>query len=211
MTNPFWLNFNQPSITPVILSIPAMDEQELRGINLIYETANDTTDAVLPDGDMGKSAFIGQYLSAMFSYYHVYRRALVFDTSALGPITITDVKLRLHCYDRDITGSDFDVVVQRDPAYVYPHDPIQTIDIDKTKYTETGNSKAASTFNVGNDPLGWNEIAIDPSWINTSTVTGLILRSSRDISVTAPSADPNNELLFLTIEETKTELLITYL
>jgi len=187
-------------------SFPVIDEQELRGSGAVYATIRNLADASL----MGENPNLGQYLTG--GNYQIYRRALIFDTSALGAVTVTAAKIRIHCYDIDIAGTDFDVVVQRDSTKACPSNPIVSTDYDRTKYNQTGNSKAASTFDVGLDPAGWNEIDVDPSWVNTSTVTGLMLRSSRDISGNAPANQPANELLFLTIGEglVKSELVVTY-
>lgn len=82
----------------------------------------------------------------------------------------------------DSSSTDFNIVLQNGMP-TYPHVPLQTGDYNKNHYS--GNGGSLNTVNFVN---GRNNITLtNLSWINASGLTKLCLRSSRDISGTAPT------------------------
>jgi hypothetical protein len=130
--------------------------------------------------------YIGQYKS-YGGLYGIERYAQIYDTSDLVTEIVSAVKLRIHCSAINIIGSDFDVVIQRNPTQTYPSIPIVVGDYNKNNYSGNGGSKTASAFSYGTDPEGWNDITLDPTWIIKNGYTRLMLRSSRDIDADTPT------------------------
>jgi len=125
---------------------------------------------------------IGQYLTAN---YRVARSFVFFNTSPLPDgAAIVEATLRLHGWQ--VTDADAWNVVIQEGMPTYPHDPLVGGDFNKTHYSSDGGSIVASSW-VAND---WNEITFNATgrgWINLTGDTKLTLRSSEDISATAPT------------------------
>ena len=133
--------------------------------------------------------YIGQSAGSSGNYY-IHRGMLFFDTYSI-PIgsTINSASLHLYGY-KDDSITDFTVTVQNGQP-IYPHYPMTTGDYLRTQYSGTGGTLATTGFILG----GWNIITLNPTglgWINMGGMTKLSLRSSRDISGTAPTY-PNTE------------------
>jgi len=88
----------------------------------------------------------------------------------------------------------------------YPHDPLETTDYNKTKYS--GNYGSLSTSEV---IIGYNNITLtDSSLVNTEGTTKLCLRSSRDIEGTSPDGT-EYVIVYFAEEEVHAPLLyVTY-
>lgn len=130
-----------------------------------------------------ETAYVGQKYD---SSYRVYRGALVFDTSILPETcTITAASLFLRGYPSgDKSDTDFGITI----VYGNPMgDTLSKYDYCYLlEYTESGGSLSTSSW-ADSD---YNEIALNSvgmGWIRTHTYTTFGLRSSRDISATAPS------------------------
>ena len=78
----------------------------------------------------------------------------------------------------------FDITIQNGQP-TYPHNPMQTGDYAKSHYSGNG-----GTLNTASFTSGYNAIRLDNlNWINKTGITKLCLRSSRDISGTAPTGN----------------------
>ncbi len=125
---------------------------------------------------------IGQY--KFKTTYYIYRSFLHFNTSALPSNAYFD-NATLSLYKRtDYSTTDFDITIQNGQP-TYPHDPLQTSDYNKSHYS--GNGGALNTANLTS---GYNPITLtNLTWINTTGITKLCLRSSRDINGIAPTGN----------------------
>lgn len=161
-----------------------------------YNSAWSTGDAA---DDAGKYLFVGQYHSYIGTVtkpggYTVYRSFLKFDTSVIPTdATITDAKLKLYG-DGNYSDTDFYIRIQKWTGDT----PIDTGDF--TAYD--GINYDDGTYNTS------NFIKDDYNTINISNFdiitkggyTKICLRSSRDISKTAPSLNTNEYVGFYTTE-----------
>ncbi len=116
--------------------------------------------------------------------YYVYRAVIPFDTSSLPEnAVITGATLYLYGYDADYSDTDFDLQVVR----AQPASHAALIPADYSELEETpGGSLNTATWQGHN---GVNPIRLTTegiSWINTSGITCLGLRSNRDINQTEP-------------------------
>jgi hypothetical protein len=118
------------------------------------------------------------------STYYIYRGFVLFNTSALPSNAYIDSAI-LSLYKKDdYSTTDFTITVQNGQP-TYPHNPLQTGDYDKGHYS--GNGGSLNTVNFVN---GRNNISItELGWINETGWTKFCLRSSRDISGTAPTSN----------------------
>jgi hypothetical protein len=123
---------------------------------------------------------IGQYKFKTTSY--IYRGFTFFNTSALPSNAYLD-NATLSLYKRtDYSDTDFDITIQNGQP-TYPHDPLQSSDYNKSQYSGNG-----GTLNTADFTSGYNQITLtNLTWINTTGITKLCLRSSRDISGTTPT------------------------
>lgn len=120
-------------------------------------------------------------------WHTIYRSFLFFDTSSIPDAAVIDAAyLGLYQYNSDV-DSAFDVVIQNGMP-TYPHEPLQLSDYNKAYYSSDGGSAAYGFFSG----VGYKEITLNATgegWIDVDGTTKLCLRSSRDISGTAPEAD----------------------
>ena len=88
--------------------------------------------------------------------------------------------------DKGITAAtDFDMTIQNGMP-TYPHDAFVNTDYNYTYYSGAGGNLSTAGFSTA----GYNAITLSAAgltWINTTGTTKLCLRSSRDISSTAPT------------------------
>lgn len=155
--------------------IPASMDGFNRNTNSTYLTCHDAATASESYSDV-ISAEIGQYTG-----YNIRRVFLQFDTHELSGLTVTNAVLCL--YGRsDQSTTDFNINVQK---WTEATDGISTADydgFDGTNYDD--NTFSTSSFSTS----AYNNITISTlSIINTTGVTTLCIRSSRDISSTAPT------------------------
>jgi chitodextrinase len=116
--------------------------------------------------------------------YYVYRTTIPFDTSSLPEnAVITSATLYLYGYDEGYSHTDFDLqVVQAHPA---SHAALVTADYSQFGAIPGGTLNTATwQGHNGVNPIRLNHEGI--SWINTSGITNLGLRSNRDINQIAP-------------------------
>ncbi len=152
---------------------------ELRSVNANYATARDASSGV----HNWALVVVGQENPAA-TYYIIERTYILFDTSSI-PLgaSITSAKLYLYGW-LNLSTTDFDVVIQNGQPD-YPHNPVVDADYDRTLYSGDGGSFNSSTYVDGYNLITLN--ADGRSWIQCGTTTKLCLRSSRDISNTAPN------------------------
>ena len=131
------------------------------------------------------TTIVGSYYS-MWTHY-VSRAYVFFDTSTLPDgAVISAAKLGLYGAS-DLSATDFNITVQNGQP-TYPHDPVQKADYDKSKYSGDGGTFGTAGFSTA----GYNELTLNAdgrNWINKAGVTKFCLRSSRDISGTAPAGN----------------------
>ncbi len=126
---------------------------------------------------------IGQrWFSGLPGTYYIYRGFVFFNTSALPNNAYLD-NATLSIYKKDdYSTTDFDITIQNGQP-TYPHNPMQSNDYNRNYYSGNGGSLNTSRFGSG-----YNAIALSNlNWINKTGITKLCLRSSKDISGTAPT------------------------
>jgi hypothetical protein len=125
---------------------------------------------------------IGQWKTGFPATYNIYRGFVYFNTSAIPTNAYLDnATLSLYKKD-DYSTTDFDITVQNGQP-TYPHNPMQTGDYAKGHYMGNGGTMNTTGFTTGYNAIKLNNL----NWINKTGVTKLCLRSSRDISGTAPT------------------------
>ncbi|HWR64181.1 MAG TPA: LamG-like jellyroll fold domain-containing protein [Candidatus Thermoplasmatota archaeon] len=116
--------------------------------------------------------------------YTIYRGFVFFNTSALPSNAYLDnATLSLYKKD-DYSTTDFDITIQNGQP-TYPHNPMQSGDYYRNYYSGNGGSLNTGSFTSGYNAIRLNNL----NWINKTGVTKLCLRSSRDISGTAPTGN----------------------
>lgn len=125
---------------------------------------------------------IGQWKTGLPPTYYIYRGFVFFNTSTIPTNAYLDnATLSLYKKD-DYSATDFDITIQNGQP-TYPHDPMQSGDYNKNDYSGNG-----GTLNTSRFTSGYNDIKLtNLGWINRMGTTKLCLRSSRDISGTAPT------------------------
>ena len=148
--------------------------------NSSYSAAHDLSNAYFLD-DFANRLDTGQGLTA--SGFNIWRTALFFDTSSLpDTAVITSATLSLYGYLYAAqTGFDITVV---DGSLL--HDPLEVGDYGYLLNQTT----SGGTFNTsGFSTSGYNDIPLNATgmgWISRTGMTKFGLRSSRDITATAP-------------------------
>ncbi len=135
--------------------------------------------------DYGSTFSIGQRCESIGPpRYFIWRGFVYFNTSSIPSNDLIDsVTLSLY-KDCDFSSTDFDIVIQNGQP-TYPHSYLVPGDYNKNHYSGDGGS-----INTQNFSDGYNNITLNNySWINTSSITKLCLRSSRDINSNTPSGD----------------------
>jgi hypothetical protein len=118
------------------------------------------------------------------STYSIYRGFVFFNTSALPSNAYLDNATRSIYKKDDYSTTDFDITIQNGQP-TYPHNPMQSGDYAKSLYSGNGGALNTSRFGSGYNAIKMNDL----SWINKTGITKLCLRSSRDISGTAPAGN----------------------
>ncbi|MCX6664825.1 MAG: FG-GAP-like repeat-containing protein, partial [Euryarchaeota archaeon] len=133
------------------------------------------------------TSYVGQRKSG--STYYDYRNPIYFnvdwDLPALA--TLTGMSLNLYVTASYLGDTKY-LVIQNGTTAGYPHDPPEAGDYDKQYYGNDGGTKTSFSTNEYNAiPLN----ATGQSWIDFSgaTVTKFFLRTSTDISGTAPTGN----------------------
>ncbi len=116
--------------------------------------------------------------------YTIYRGFVFFNTTVLPSNAYLD-NATLSVYKKDdYSATDFDITIQNGQP-TYPHNPLQTSDYSKSLYSGNGGSLNTSRFSSGYNAIQLNDL----TWINKTGITKLCIRSSRDISGTAPTGN----------------------
>ena len=125
---------------------------------------------------------IGQWKTGFPATYNIYRGFVYFNTSAIPSNAYLDnATLSLYKKD-DYSTTDFDITIQNGQP-TYPHNPMQTGDYFRNYYSGNGGTLGTSRFTSGYNAITMSNL----NWINKTGITKLCLRSSRDISGTAPT------------------------
>ncbi|DAC72937.1 MAG TPA: hypothetical protein DSN98_02520 [Thermoplasmata archaeon] len=126
---------------------------------------------------------IGQKKISFPGTYYIYRGFVFFNTSALPSNAYLD-NATLSVYKKDdYSTTDFDITIQNGQP-TYPHNPMQSGDYYRNYYSGNGGSLNTGSFTSGYNAIKLNNL----NWINKTGITKLCLRSSRDISGTAPTS-----------------------
>lgn len=164
----------------------------IRNSDTDYDTVHDATDGDSVDTgeEEGCSPTVpaGQYRSGVSDKYYIYRIGLFFDTSVLAGKAVLTATLSIFVTQWRSGNRDFDIVVQSGMP-TYPHEPAVVEDYDRNLYS--GDYGSISSVGKPQYPpdgdRSWREIELnDVSIINTSGITKLLLRSSRDIAGSSP-------------------------
>jgi len=173
---------------PVVID-PTLTVYSISSDGYIYNSGtNYNTVQTASSGTVSSSGTyitIGQNKVANFPpTYYIYRGFAFFNTSALPSNAYLDnATLSLYKKD-DYSTMDFDITIQNGQP-TYPHNPMQTGDYYRGYYSGNGGSLNTSRFTSGYNAIPLNNL----SWINTTGITKLCLRSSRDISGNAPTGN----------------------
>ncbi len=124
---------------------------------------------------------VGQY----YDYQSwIYRSYFFFNTSSIpsGGV-ITSASFNIYVMGKYVSGSDFDVVIQKGDSG-YPHSDLQTFDFDQSKYSGNFGSLTVSSMTANS----FNNITVSnpDNLIVGQGTTSLCLRSSRDINQNSP-------------------------
>ncbi len=127
---------------------------------------------------------IGQKKVALGPTYYVYRGFVLFNTTSLPSNAYLDNAI-LSLYKKDdYSTTDFYLTIQNGQP-TYPHNPLQIGDYAKGYYSGNGGSLNTVNFMNGRNNISLTEF----DWINEAGITKFCLRSSRDISSTAPTGN----------------------
>lgn len=176
--------------------IPKTEGYLLTTTTVIYGTSSDAYLFYEPPGDystawtaMSATVYSGTVLNVgqrlfMVGWYNIFRDCLFFDTSVLPDnANITSAILSLYC-NNDYSAQNFNVTIQNGQP-TYPHDSVTTGDYFKDHYSGNGGQWDTNGYAAGYVNITLNADGRD--WIQKTTATKLMLRSSRDISGTAPT------------------------
>jgi hypothetical protein len=156
----------------------------IQGADTNYADCWNSVTGTVDDGNpiMG----VGQLIRTT---YRINRLFLFFDTTSIASgANVTDAQLSLYFWS-DKSDTDFNVTVQTG-ATNYPHEPLQSLDFDRTKYSgnggvwDTSSYTSAQYYNISLNADG-------RGWIQPANYTSFCLRSSRDIAGTQPSGFEN--------------------
>ncbi|MCU0849729.1 MAG: right-handed parallel beta-helix repeat-containing protein [Candidatus Thermoplasmatota archaeon] len=151
-----------------------------------YSTSYTTVQSA-PAGTVSSSSttiYIGQskFLSFPNPTYHIYRGYLMFNTSSLPENAyVTDAYISLYKHS-DYSTNDFTITVQNGQP-TYPHIPLVSADYYKSYYSGNGGGLNTSSFVNGRNSIPLTNY----SWLQKEGMTKFCLRSSKDISGTAPT------------------------
>ena len=127
---------------------------------------------------------VGQTGGAGYAY-SVDRSCIYFNTSAFpDALTISAASLKLYV-SNDSSNTDFLITVQSGMP-TYPHDPLVAGDYNYSLYSGDGGSLTTA----GISTAAYSTITLNATgrgWVNKTGYTKFMLRSSRDISGTAPT------------------------
>ncbi len=112
----------------------------------------------------------------------MYRGFLLFNTSVLPTNAYLDSTILSLSTANDYSTTDFLLTIQNGQP-TYPNNPLQTSDYNKDHYSGNGGSINTANFK----PRQNNITLTNLSWINTTGITKLCLRSTRDINGTTPT------------------------
>lgn len=147
----------------------------------VYATVHDASSGTISYSTTGK---IGQYFET--GYYEVMRFPLMFNTGLYLPDDCEVVSGFVQVYGHsDLSTADFYLTLQTGGG-TYPHTTLVATDYGEAHYSGTGGSKSTSTFTTS----GYNTITLSSAglgWVKTADYTKFILRSSEDISESAPT------------------------
>jgi len=158
-----------------------------------YSTVHDASDSSWVNG-IASSVIVGQYIQTGPIYW-IYRGYLFFDTSALpNDANISSAKVGLYgASDNSIT--DFYVTLQISPTpATIPHQPITVGDYGYSQWSGNGGNISTAGWTLS----GYNNISMSATgltWISLTGTTTFCVRSSRDISDTAPFSDYHKEYI----------------
>ncbi|HWR27470.1 MAG TPA: LamG-like jellyroll fold domain-containing protein [Candidatus Thermoplasmatota archaeon] len=170
---------------PVVID-PTLTVYSISSDGHVYNsgTSYTTVQAASTGTVSGSGAYItiGQRKLYFPDTYYIYRGFVFFNTSTLpSNAYLDDAALSLYKKD-DYSSTDFDITIQNGQP-TYPHNPMQSSDYNKNYYSGNGGSLNTSKFTSGYNAITLSNL----NWINKTGITKLCLRSSRDISGTAPT------------------------
>lgn len=134
---------------------------------------------------------MGQRLSG--ATYYIYRPAFHFDTSVLpDDCTVNNVTFSFTGYSNATVGTGWNISAYRGtPLNQYPSNPLVAGDYWTGKYYSTaGGTINATLVQVGS----YNNMTLPTNWISLTAETRFILRSTKDVSQTAPTGDEYLEI-----------------
>jgi PKD repeat protein len=201
---------------PVVID-PTLSVNSLSNDGYIYSSS--TTYSTARDASSGTVSSSATYLSigqrkdtGVFpSMYYIYRGFVLFNTSTLPSNAILDSAVLSLYKNDDYSTTDFSLTIQNGQP-TYPHNPLQSTDYAKSRYSGNGGSLNTSSYTSGRNNITLTNL----SWINTTGTTKLCMRSSRDINGNTPTGaeyinvysanaiDPNPQTSY------KPKLIITY-
>ncbi len=172
-------------IFPVVID-PTLTVYSISSDGHVYNsgTSYTTVQAASTGTVSGSGTYItiGQRKLYFPDTYYIYRGFVFFNTSTLpSNAYLDDATLSLYKKD-DYSSTDFDITIQNGQP-TYPRNPMQSSDYNKNYYSGNGGSLNTSRFTSGYNAITLSNL----NWINRTGITKLCLRSSRDISGTAPT------------------------
>jgi len=167
-------------IDPTLTVYSTTSDGFIQKFHMNYNTAWTSSTGTVSDSS--NYLYIGQ--DKIFSIYYIYRTFLFFNTSSLPSNAYIDNATLSLVKNNDYSTTDFDITIQNGQP-TYPHDPLNIGDYDKTYYSGNGGSLNTSNFQTGSN----NIYLTNYSWLTKEGITKFCIRSSRDISGTAPAGN----------------------
>jgi hypothetical protein len=204
------LQFPQANATTIEQTFtPTNQDSDMQGANSGYTYAQIWGASSCSFGPYPSHSYyiIGQRYSGQ---YTIFRSCIYFDTSAIPSYaTVTSATLSLYMF-QDSSDTDFSITLQG--TGTYPTNPTQATDYNQALYTGTN---YGSTSTAGLSTPSWFNIVLNSDGkaaIVKGGTTRVILRSSNDISETAPTG---NEYIQVSSSESSPQdyvpkLVVTY-
>jgi hypothetical protein len=170
-------------IDPTLTVYSTSSDGHISNSGTTYSTVRTASSGTI--SDTASFFTIGQNKASGFpGTYSIYRGFVYFNTSALPSNAYLDNATLSVCKKDDYSTTDFDITIQNGQP-TYPHDPLQTSDYSLNNYAGNG-----GTLNTSGFTAGYNDITLtNLSWINTTGITKVCLRSSRDINGKTPTGN----------------------
>lgn len=146
--------------------------------------AVDTTIAALKVAGSGSLRISQDHFDPEGEYW-IYRGFVIFDTSSISG-TVSSSTLRFWGYPEvGLQLDDGVAVVSGMP--IFPHDPVDMGDYDKTNFDTFCGQVLKANINLPSDPVPYTDITLDTSLIQVGGITKFCLKTIQDKEGNGPT------------------------